>query len=364
MKKTGISIAVALSLLLALSAAAEEEKYFYEGRQVSKDYLQALELARQAGEFIEKGEYKEAEPLLRKSLEQTFDDASLCENFAHLLVKLGKPREALSYFEKAAKLNSDSENCWIGWAGAYGKLGELENAAKKSREFLSKFPKSSQFEQMKNQAELMEAEWKQQEMARKAAAEEPKQAGSAGANYLLEANGKTSCIWKQECMPISVCVEGASTIKNWHAEFSEFFKEAFAEWESAAKGALKITFVDKPENASVVCSFTDDLNAIENPAELGQTKVSCSAENFLTAAKIEMLTVSPLEPGKELSKASLKQTALHEAGHALGIRGHSSDPGDIMYFARINTADPKLSLRDAGTICKLYEADSNVPARH
>ncbi len=46
-------------------------------------------------------------------------------------------------------------------------------------------------------------------------------------------------------------------------------------------------------------------------------------------------------------------TMLHEMGHALGIWGHSPDPGDIMY-ARVTGKDPALSDRDRNTLRKLY----------
>jgi predicted Zn-dependent protease len=44
---------------------------------------------------------------------------------------------------------------------------------------------------------------------------------------------------------------------------------------------------------------------------------------------------------------------LHEMGHALGIWGHSPDPGDTMY-ARVTHETPQLSDRDRNTLRKLY----------
>jgi predicted Zn-dependent protease len=41
-------------------------------------------------------------------------------------------------------------------------------------------------------------------------------------------------------------------------------------------------------------------------------------------------------------------------GHALGIGGHSPDPGDIMYARASKTASNGLSERDRATLAELY----------
>jgi len=47
-------------------------------------------------------------------------------------------------------------------------------------------------------------------------------------------------------------------------------------------------------------------------------------------------------------------TVLHEMGHALGVGGHSPDPGDIMYSQISGTAMSGLSQRDRATLEEIY----------
>lgn len=47
-------------------------------------------------------------------------------------------------------------------------------------------------------------------------------------------------------------------------------------------------------------------------------------------------------------------TVLHEMGHALGLGGHSPDPGDVMYESISRTATSGLSARDRATLTALY----------
>ncbi len=77
-------------------------------------------------------------------------------------------------------------------------------------------------------------------------------------------------------------------------------------------------------------------------------------EEYIANAKVRICTIDR-ETGKPLSEDDMKKTSLHELGHALGLRGHSSNNHDIMFYSVSPTVWPVLSKRDKATLFRLYE---------
>lgn len=64
--------------------------------------------------------------------------------------------------------------------------------------------------------------------------------------------------------------------------------------------------------------------------------------------------LSPNQPA-----AYTQATARHELGHALGIWGHSPDPGDVLYYAQVRQPPP-ISSRDLNTLKRIYEQPTRL----
>jgi predicted Zn-dependent protease len=71
-------------------------------------------------------------------------------------------------------------------------------------------------------------------------------------------------------------------------------------------------------------------------------------------ATIIILTV-PLNRANAITDNTIRSAALHEAGHALGLFGHSPNPQDARFFSgRIKDEKPVLTARDSKTLLRLY----------
>ena len=73
-----------------------------------------------------------------------------------------------------------------------------------------------------------------------------------------------------------------------------------------------------------------------------------------SAAEVKINTKITQGMTNDQAKMKIKQIAIHQLGHALGIYGHSSNPSDIMYA---NFTVNQLSERDIKTINVIYKKE-------
>lgn len=329
---------------LAETEASGDRRFYYQGKEVSKAYFDAINMAKDADPLVKAGKYVEAEAMLAKALETVSDDADVCLHYAVLLGKMGKVKDSIVYYEKASLLDPNSEACFINWSAAYGALGQLDESLRISREFLKRFPKSAMFSQMQNQANTIEKELKRHPIVSKKESED----------YLSEACPGPLRRWNSKQMPLPVFIQSGTGVEKWRPAFEAIMRQAFEEWAEASGKTLSFKFVPDKSEAKIQVAWLSDTKSLKNPSELGQADTKYADNGELMQATIKMLTVSPLDPKADLTDAGFRKTALHEVGHALGIYGHSSNPEDALYFASMNVYEPKLSKRDAATIRKLY----------
>ena len=144
-------------------------------------------------------------------------------------------------------------------------------------------------------------------------------------------------------------------------ERKDAVQAGFDQWVHASKGFVRYHVVTKPASAEVTVTFLPHESVPDQGGSGGHTTVTF-LNLTLKSASIVLATT-------DVTPADLQATAAHEFGHALGIDGHSDDPGDLMYAVLTRSADNDLPLpshtltaRDLNTLKVCYPAFAVPPA--
>ena len=97
----------------------------------------------------------------------------------------------------------------------------------------------------------------------------------------------------------------------------------FDQWVSATGGAVCYQRVPDQAGAQIVVSISSQLALPKDARALGQTVLTFNG-TLMTHADLQLVE-------RDDNPAQFQEICAHEFGHALGIDGHSDDPGDMMY---------------------------------
>lgn len=152
--------------------------------------------------------------------------------------------------------------------------------------------------------------------------------------------------WRK--MPVSVYIQ--------NNVYAPQVLQAFQTWQNSLGGVVRFTLSQNPNTANIKVTFANNLP--QN--NVGLTSNSSSG-GAIQSSHIQL--VNP--PNPNLNNNFMYSVALHEIGHALGINGHSSSKGDVMYpSVTSRTEKQKLSSRDILTVKWLYKVDKNTLNKH
>lgn len=180
-------------------------------------------------------------------------------------------------------------------------------------------------------------------------------ATTTGQNYLAHVlhNGKV-IHWDAARMPLHIYLEEGHAAGNWHGSYNQLVQRAFQQWSQASNGLLRFALVSTPEEADITVRWVRQLEH----NRLGQSPFKAMG-NVIVQSDVVLATHEP--DGKtRLNEQTLYAIALHEIGHALGLQGHSPNPGDMMYYAMGEQPVTQLSQRDRNTLTMLYHLQADI----
>jgi predicted Zn-dependent protease len=207
-----------------------------------------------------------------------------------------------------------------------------------------------------------------------------------------EGDALVFCRWPEEAMPLPVHVARPEIPSALQDEFAPRAPEAYVRaveralrtWEGELDGHVRFRLVDDPEEARIVLRVVGAQAPVPDPERqvLGETPDAgrCrvlgrdpDAERLLVAFEVAEVRLYVADALGLLHPDLFEWVALHEIGHALGMRGHSPVPADLMYeVARDRTVAmeshrvgvPGLSIEDVNSFVSLYELPNGAVFGH
>lgn len=179
---------------------------------------------------------------------------------------------------------------------------------------------------------------------------------AAATDYLSSVCEQGTYTWQPEKMPIKVWIADGTGEPGYKPIFQTYVRNGFDAWCAASGNKLSWTEVSNPNQADVTVRWTDRVTERPEGTEAGRTSAltrlnPATGKGIIYGARMQFLTRLP---ERLFADEEVEKTCLHEAGHAMGLQGHSPYRDDIMYFAVSPTPHPMLSARDRNTIAKLY----------
>ena len=144
--------------------------------------------------------------------------------------------------------------------------------------------------------------------------------------------------------PIRVWIEPHSSLSDWRGEYVDSARRAFERWSEAGI-PVRVNFLVDSVGAEVRVLWADRLAE----SRIGSTRRIRDQHWWLVAGEITLALHH--STGEVLGPTMVGATAVHEAGHLLGLN-HSPDGGDIMAARHHGVNTP--SATDFATLRLLY----------
>ncbi|CAN5224322.1 hypothetical protein BH10CYA1_BH10CYA1_07460 [soil metagenome] len=309
-------------------------------------------LTAQASKAAKAKRYFDAKNLMEQACQINPNSHTMHFKLARACDELGDTQRAVREYETCLRLKPDYTQAVFNIAGCYQTMGRSDDAVAWFQKYLIADPNAADRKTVEN----MIAKLREKGTQLNADPHTPDYMES-----ILE-NGKYYR-WPMERLPLKVFVDSGASVPNFKEAYRNGFLEALSSWSVASQNKVTFMLVPTPQGADIACDWT------ANPYEVRQSGSDVEqgvcfmqafshkrtrGDEFIANAKLRICTIDR-ETEKPLGEEDMKKTCLHELGHALGLRGHSSNNHDIMFYSVSPTVWPVLSKRDKSTLLRLYE---------
>lgn len=256
---------------------------------------------------------------------------------AYAARKNAKWREAAESAEQVKKLAPDKPELWVELYYDYFQQGRVEEARAFLRDCINKYPKhASGNEWMKALSQL---------------------------DSMSSTIDEEGARWSEKQMPLKVFVSNHGVAFTENEHFHTLILESFGIWANASGGKITFKPVTDESNSDISVKFTN------SPLEVAMGDDHCAGltksvksrdytanRDYVKKAEIVLMAFVP-NTSTAITDAELKHVALHEIGHAIGLK-HSGNPDDTMFPTENKDfsvdSNPVLTNNDLTQLGKLY----------
>ncbi|HEY9714032.1 MAG TPA: tetratricopeptide repeat protein [Chroococcales cyanobacterium] len=333
------------------------EEYLKESPQApNRNTVESQMLIAKAGQFSSLKRYFDAKQALQQAINLSPEMPNAHFRLARALDELGDARGAIAEYEEVMRLEPKNSAAVFNIAGCYQSMGEPHEAITWFQRYLKNNPDAQDKSTVLNMIDKL----------KKAGNQRPEDIEAPDFLNSVREDGKFYR-WAPQSMPIKVFISGGAGVQGYRDDFGKALFEALSAWSQASQNRIAFTLVGSPNQANIDCEWTGNPydvmqtgSDVEQGVCLTQARSRKGADSgFIEHITLRILTVDR-ESMKPLNQDDMKKTCLHELGHALGLRGHSQNNHDIMFFSVSPTVWPVLSKRDKTTLLRLYEGYSSL----
>jgi predicted Zn-dependent protease len=310
---------------------------------------EAARLNNESIKLCQEGKLQEARLDLEAacSLDPTRISALVHANLGALLLELGEIDAGRTEFTKALNFNPNTPDALFGMGNSYFQQRNPNQAKHYLDEYIKKYPNErladnahKLLNSLKNMTEVNDV--------------------PTDSDYYRTAVIGRITRWSIAKQPIKVFIESGAGIDGYSPSFNDDLCQAFNKWIEACHRRLSWELTTKKGKADIVCHWSSDKKHFRyrDGAELGETRIKSiigkGSPDQSIIKSIDMNLCTKDNDGATLTDAQMLYLCLHEVGHALGIKNHSSNPNDIMYFLMRRQNPHDLTFRDKTTLLHLY----------